>query len=47
MFVLWLKEGETAVHVAARKGHHQVVKRLLMIGALVDDRDVVSVININ
>ena len=35
--------GATAVHLAAEKGHGHVMRRLLLVGVEVDDRDVVSV----
>lgn len=36
-----VQNGETAVHLAAKNGHAEVLKRLLLCGVEVDDRDVV------
>ena len=37
-----LQRGETALHLAAEKGHGEVVKLLVKYGAVVDIRDKVT-----
>lgn len=38
---LMFQDCQSALHLAAKQGHHEVVKRLLMVGVDVDDREAV------
>lgn len=39
-----VQDGRTAVHLAAMNGHHDVLKKLLLFGVEVADRDMVGVL---
>ena len=41
MWVL-LQDGRTALHLAALNGHHEALRKLLLYGVEIDDRDIVS-----
>ncbi len=40
--MIYLQEGQTAVHLAAASGHVEVLDKLLLYGVEVHDRDSVS-----